>query len=249
MSNQWIMHKEESRHTPSIIRGMKYEEELVYRVRGVCLIQIVGYRLELPVHTVATASNLYHRFFSRKSFQDYKYTRIAQACLFIACKSDESSRRAQDIAKSWTYKPKEAVLEKVISKFISDLLRNELLVLDVTCFGMTFDHPYYDMMEFVQEIQIPNEVATAATAFINDRLPLCMWYDAKAIAATALVMGYQTSGTPLPVDTNTHWSEYLHANAERIGVLYYWKLNMAIEIAGSIMDVYKLPKYSFSSKD
>lgn len=44
-----------------------------------------------------------------------------------------------------------------------------------------------------------------------------MWYDAKAIAATALVMGYQTSGTPLPADTSTHWSEYLHANAERIG--------------------------------
>lgn len=41
------MHKDDSRHTPSIIRGMKYEEELVYRVRGVCLIQIVGYRLEL----------------------------------------------------------------------------------------------------------------------------------------------------------------------------------------------------------
>lgn len=53
------------------------------------------------------------------------------------------------------------------------------------------------------------------------RLPLCLWYDAKSIAATALVMGYQTSGTPLPADTSTHWSEYLHANAERIGGNYF----------------------------
>lgn len=63
-------------------------------------------------------------------------------------------------------------------------------MLDVTCFDMSFEHPYYDMMEFVQEVQskfilfivygcdffnaffflvVPNEIATAATAFINDR--------------------------------------------------------------------------------
>ncbi|KAG2234585.1 cyclin-like protein [Thamnidium elegans] len=235
MSSQWFMHKEDSKNTPSILNGMRYEEELLYRMRGVCLIQIVGYRLELPVHTVATASTLYHRFFTRKSFYDYKYTRIAQACLFIACKSDESSRRAQDIAKSWTYKPKETRSEKAIAKFISDLLYNELLVLEVVCFDMSFEHPYYDMLEFVKEVGIPNEIATAALAFINDsfRLPLNLWYEPKAIAATALVMGYQTSGTKLPSDTNTNWAQYLQGHSELIG-----------EIAASIMEVYKLPKYT-----
>ncbi|CAO3647049.1 unnamed protein product [Mucor hiemalis] len=204
-------------------------------MRGVCLIQIVGYQLELPVHTVATAAALYHRFFTRRSFYDYKYTRIAQACLFIACKSDESSRRSIDIAKSWTYKPNETRNEKAIAKFVSDLLHNELIVLEVTCFDMSFEHPYYDMLEFAKEIKTPNDITTAALAFINDsyRLPLNLWYEPKAIAATALIMGYHTNGVSCFNDANTSWTAYIDENAELIG-----------EIAGSIMEVYKFPKYT-----
>lgn len=40
----------------------------------------------------------------------------------------------------------------VKAKFISDLLYNELLVLEVVCFDMSFEHPYYDMLEFVKEV-------------------------------------------------------------------------------------------------
>lgn len=42
------------------------------------------------------------------------FQKIAQACVFIACKSDESSRRANDIAKSWLYKPNQTLSEKRI---------------------------------------------------------------------------------------------------------------------------------------
>ncbi|KAI8098185.1 cyclin-like protein [Gilbertella persicaria] len=233
MTSQWYMQKEESRYFPSILKGMKYEEELMSRLRAVCLIQCVGYRLELPIHTVATASALFHRFYTRRSFYEYKSNKIAQACLFIACKSDESSRRANDIAKSWLYKPNTVLSEKKMSKFIADLLYYELIVLEITCFDMQIDHPYVDLFEFAKEIHTPNDVIHAALAFINDslRLPLCLWYDPKSIAATALLMGYHGHDIPFPSDTNTHWGQYIEKNT-----------SLLTDITASIMEVYKLPK-------
>jgi hypothetical protein len=53
------------------------------------------------------------------------------------------------------------------------------------------------------------------------RLPLNLWYEPKAIAATALVMGYQTSGINLPTGTNASWSQYLEDNGELIGGTYH----------------------------
>lgn len=44
---KWVMQRDESRYFPSIQKGMKYEEELLSRLRAICLIQCVGYRLEL----------------------------------------------------------------------------------------------------------------------------------------------------------------------------------------------------------
>ncbi|KAI8644607.1 cyclin-like protein [Parasitella parasitica] len=233
MANQWVMQRDESRYFPSIQKGMKYEDELLSRLRAVCLIQCVGYRLELPIHTVATASALFHRFYSRRSFFEYKANKIAQACVFIACKSDESSRRANDIAKSWLYKPKQTLSEKKINKFIADLLYYELIVLDITCFDMQIDHPYFELFEFVKQVNTPNDVVHAALAFITDsfRLPLCLWYDPRSIAAAALLMGYHGHDINFPTDLNSIWGQYLQANSDLIG-----------EIAGSIMDVYKLPK-------
>lgn len=53
--------------------------------------------------------------------------------------------------------------------------------------------------------------------YTSFRLPLNLWYEPKAIAATALVMGYQTSNTKLPTDTDTSWVRYLQENSEQIG--------------------------------
>ncbi|OBZ85057.1 Cyclin pch1 [Choanephora cucurbitarum] len=233
MTSQWAIPKEESRNFPSVLKGMRYEEELMSRFRAICLIQCVGYRLELPVHTVATASALFHRFYTRRSFYDYKPNKIAQACLFIACKSDESSRRANDIAKSWLYKPNTTLSEKRITKFITDMLYYELIVLEITCFDMQIDHPYSDLFEFAKEINTSNDVVHAALAFINDslRLPLSLWYDSKSIAATALLMAYHGHEIKFPTDTSTNWGHFIERNTSLI-----------IEIAGSIMEVYKLPK-------
>ncbi|CAO3615497.1 unnamed protein product, partial [Mucor fragilis] len=85
----------------------------------------------------------------------------------------------------------------------------------------------------------PNDVVHAALAFITDsfRLPLCLWYDPRSIAAAALLMGYHGHDIKFPADTSSAWGQYLEANSDLIG-----------ETAGSIMEVYKLPKkYSSNS--
>ena len=49
------------------------------------------------------------------------------------------------------------------------------------------------------------------------RLPLNLWYEPRAIAATALMMGYHTNGVSSPTDANSSWSRYVEDHAELIG--------------------------------
>lgn len=49
------------------------------------------------------------------------------------------------------------------------------------------------------------------------RLPLCLWYDARSIAAAALLMGYHGHDIKFPADTSSVWGQYLEANSDLIG--------------------------------
>lgn len=49
------------------------------------------------------------------------------------------------------------------------------------------------------------------------RLPLCLWYDARSIAAAALLMGYHGHDIKFPADTSSMWGQYLEANSDLIG--------------------------------
>ncbi|KAI7903362.1 cyclin-like protein [Cokeromyces recurvatus] len=209
--NQWILEREESQQFPSVLHGMKYEEELATRLRAICMIECVGNRLELPPYAIASACTLFHRFYTRRSFFDYNGAKIAQACIFVACKSEESARRPQDIARSWLYTPDEIVEDEKIEAFVVDLLYYEYIVLEITCFDLQIDHPYCDLFHFADE--------TFALAYINDsyRLPMCLWYVPRAIAAAALIMAFQGQDLEFPLDPETLWGQFLIENGSIIG--------------------------------
>ncbi|KAG1058159.1 hypothetical protein G6F46_000541 [Rhizopus delemar] len=190
--DMWRMTKEDSQFSPSVEAGMNYEEELVWRMRGVCFIQIAGSRLELPLQVVGTASALFHRFYSVVSLYDYPYDKIAATCLFVACKSEETARRALDIAKIWSFENEESYYEEDVSEFADDILHYELTVVDTTRFDLDMDHPYYYLHDFCEQVEVSDEVLNTCVAMMNDsyRLPFSQWYGNKLMAAVLLMMSF-----------------------------------------------------------
>lgn len=46
------------------------------------------------------------------------------------------------------------------------------------------------------------------------RLPLCIWHEPRAIAAAALIGGYNTFEVPVPDDEELYWTEFCTENEE-----------------------------------
>ncbi|CAO3671801.1 unnamed protein product [Rhizopus stolonifer] len=234
ISDMWRITKEDSQHSPSTKHGMSFSEELVWRMRGVCFIQVAASRLELPLPVVGTAATLFHRFFTVASLYDYQYDKIAATCLFVACKSEETSRRAVDIARIWLYECN----DDDIYEFAEDILSYELIVVDTTRFDLDMDHPYNYLYDFCNQIEVPIEVLNTCVAMINDsyRLPFSQWYGNKMMAAVLLLMAFYGCD-----------AKYNHDPSSELGKMVEEHGKMFPEITGVMMDLYKVCSQNFES--
>jgi hypothetical protein len=126
-------------------------------------------------------------------------------------------------------------------------------VFDTTCFDLQIDHPHMYLVQFADEINgkyqnkhglvivclvllfslAPQKVITAAVAFVSDslRLPLCLWYQPKTIAAAAILMAYHGCKLKFPIELSTDWGKFLVSNA-----------NILSDVVNAIMEVYRLPR-------
>jgi hypothetical protein len=70
-------------------------------------------------------------------------------------------------------------------------------------------------------------------AFVSDslRLPLCLWYQPKTIAAAAILMAYHGCKLKFPIELSTDWGKFLVSNA-----------NILSDVVNAIMEVYRLPR-------
>ncbi|RCH92478.1 hypothetical protein CU097_007560 [Rhizopus azygosporus] len=229
--DRWSISKEESLYSPSIEDGMSLEEEFAWRMRGVCFIQIAGSRLELPLPVVGTASTLFHRFYTVASLYEFPFDKIAATCLFVACKSEETARRAFDIAKIWSFGSEEDVYEEDINEFADEILNYELIVVDLTRFDLDIDHPYYYLYDICEQIQVPEEVINTCVAMMNDsyRLPFIQWYGNRLMAVVLLMMSFCGCEVEYEIDPDSELAHYMEEHSQVIP-----------EIVGSVMDMYKL---------
>lgn len=67
------------------------------RISGVQLIDTVRTKLALPVRTFATACVYYHRFRLAFKVDEYSYQDAALACLFVACKVEDTIKKSRDV--------------------------------------------------------------------------------------------------------------------------------------------------------
>ncbi|KAI1081792.1 cyclin-like protein [Whalleya microplaca] len=68
-----------------------------YRLLGIQLIQDIRQALQLPVKTYDTACTFYHRFRLKHPGAEYNYNDAALACLFVACKVEDTLKKSREI--------------------------------------------------------------------------------------------------------------------------------------------------------
>lgn len=98
IQDKWLSpSNEDPNNLPSVCEkpGLTVEEEEMIRGEGLQFIINLGRNLNLPRLTWSTALVFYHRFFSRQSLLFHSPLSVAIACLFLACKVEETPKKIQ----------------------------------------------------------------------------------------------------------------------------------------------------------
>lgn len=209
-ANSWMFKPEELvKATPSRSEGVLYEQELVSRAKGVNFIIQVASSLQLPRMTVFTAAVFLHRFYMRCSIKKYHYYDIGGACLFLATKVEESTRRAREVAIACTKvaskNPKMIVTEDTpeLWKWRDRILFDEEVVLEMLCFDMSLESPYQELEKLASKLSIldMSEVLSLAKGFIDDstKTPIALIWPTKRLVAGALHYALEKQGVELPL--------------------------------------------------
>ncbi|CAO3608029.1 unnamed protein product [Cunninghamella blakesleeana] len=169
----------------------------------------------------------------RCSFTDYGMEHVSGACIYLACKVEESSRKVSHVTMACLMsryrRLKEDEKQKLYQSWRSAILWYERFLLEMLCFDMTIDHPHQLLLEFGSELDAPERVIQAAYGFANDSLrkPLCLTYDPQMIAAACILLGYRAVNETIPTSTDTIWGKTLDQQPDLLA-----------EIIGDIANVY-----------
>ncbi|CAM9869163.1 unnamed protein product, partial [Ectocarpus sp. 4 AP-2014] len=210
------------RNSPSRKDGISEALENDYRRKTGLFIKAAGRELELPVDAVATALVFFHKFFMLHSFQKHERFFVGSACLFLAAKVEESSKRVEQVmSKSWKVwnggRDPPAENEKSFKRLREKVLIAERCVLHTLGFQLTVEHPYSVVMSLLKKLftmgkgadggkgadkALNRQLSQAATSFVNDSMltTLCLQYRPKQVAAAVVYLSYLYMGLPR-VDT------------------------------------------------
>ncbi|KAI8337263.1 cyclin-like protein [Chlamydoabsidia padenii] len=243
---QWFFTREELHMAPTIVNhGASVLQEQSKRAQGCAYIQTVGCRLQVPQITVATAMVYFHRFYMRCSFKDHNMNQVAGACVYLACKVEESSRKVNDVTSAclttlYSRSNSNEEKQQLFVTWRSAILWYERFLLESLCFDMTVEHPQQLVLEFATELDAPENVILASYGFANDslRLPLCLIYDPQMIAAACMLLAYKAENKAIPTGTDTIWGRTLE---QEPGLL--------AEIVGDIACLYTDPNFVQNGSD
>ncbi|CAG8557815.1 10745_t:CDS:2 [Ambispora gerdemannii] len=148
---------------------------------------------------------------------------IAGTCVFEACKTEETSRKMDDVARICAKKAqKNSALEDQteFAKWRHTINKNEPFLLGALEFDLHIEHPYRMLLKYARELKndknIPEKdgakkLAQSAWAIVNDslRTPLCLRHRPHVIASAAIYIAAKLSNVRLnddPSQGQTWWS-------------------------------------------
>ncbi|KAF9547600.1 hypothetical protein EC957_008256 [Mortierella hygrophila] len=236
--SQWYYQKEEFYGTPSQISGLSFPVEKESRHKGIAFIMMVGMHLKLPQLTMATAALFFQRFYMRRSFKDYKYYDVAATCIYLASKTEESTRKFKDIVIACAQKAakKDSPIDDSSKEFRvwkDTIIYTEELLLETLCFDLSVEHPYHFLLNmfshYQKDSQRGRKLKQVAWAFVNDslRTTLCLTKSPKIVALAALYVAGKYLDENLMDSFGEFWRESYEPHEREIH-----------EAAGEIMDSY-----------
>ncbi|CAG8483734.1 2736_t:CDS:1 [Paraglomus brasilianum] len=158
---QWLFSTTHFRQTPSRRDGINSTEELIRRSKGIKFIHDCAHDLKLHKIVLATACIYFHRFYMRESLAHFHHYDIAGTCLFLSCKTEESTRRLAHVAticarrahkKDTWDDPKEC------EKWNSTIRKREPVVMATLNFDLSVEHPYLFVLALVDSLKITNDM-------------------------------------------------------------------------------------------
>jgi len=138
----------------------------------------------------------------RRSFSNYRAIEIAAACIFLATKVEECTRKLKHIVALCIIKTRPSSegrrdtpdnIDENSQEFIrwQDLiLTYEDIVLEVLCFDLVVDHPHGYLCDALDQLTIPTDVCEHAWSIASDslRTPLCVIYPPNIIACASFLV-------------------------------------------------------------
>jgi len=160
------------------------------------------------------AQLMLHRFFCRKSMQEYRVSYVILTCLFIAAKADEAPRRFMDICnvfdrviKRHTSSPTEVVFPKFLApetyaRWDTRVQQTELLVLKELGYMVYCDLPHKFVCNFVNVLDLDQDCAQLVWNYCSDsmRTTLCVRVLPHRIACGCVYLAARVQKIALPND-------------------------------------------------
>ncbi|KAJ3122488.1 RNA polymerase II C-terminal domain kinase beta subunit [Nowakowskiella sp. JEL0407] len=172
-----------------------------HRLKASALMTRLAAKLGLPYYTVATAHQIFHRYFTYTPYPEpldengLSVTDFAVASLFLAGKIDETIKKIKEVM---TYA--QLILHGMYHTFNSDsqegedykkkILSAELLLLETTGFYFQFIHPHPFLIKFAKKLKLEKFVAARAWLVLQDsyQTTVCTQYTPQTIALAALML-------------------------------------------------------------
>jgi hypothetical protein len=160
----WLFTAEELRDTPSRLAGVSAALEDFVHARSARYIAECAHELRIPQLTTLVATTFLRRFYMLESLTDHDTPAVAAACLFLACKVQETHKRLRDFVY-WTVKIRTRGLaglpadgmdlyedNPLCEREKSAMLSKEADVLRVLNFDLTIDQPYKHLLVLGKEL-------------------------------------------------------------------------------------------------
>ena len=179
-----------------VASSKKPEEEATVRAATCEFILKIGNALGLPCMVSRTAMMYFQRYFATGTVADSQDTTpIAVASVFLASKSEDCPRRAMDVVRA-AYGI-QGVSDDKIQRLRSDLLVDEMRLLEKIGFDLSVEHPYKTLLISAKRSGCDAKTTKQAWGFVDDcyKTTLVLRFDAQEIASVALATA-QGSETP-----------------------------------------------------
>ncbi|XP_043467915.1 cyclin-T1-2-like [Leptopilina heterotoma] len=211
---------EQLENTPSTKDGIFIDDEIKYRVRIATFLQALGEKLKTPQLCINTAIVFVKRFFMYHSMKKCDKHKISLAALFLACKSENSSVKLEQMIQYYLkfvspYK-KHGVNSEEFKEELECLKFNEFLILMTLGFEVIIEHPHLHIVKNASLFRVSKDVIKLAYFTASKSLhltSLCLQFTPKIVACFSIHLAALKFQVKIPdVEKNQPWFSLIEKN-------------------------------------